>query len=65
MYRHSHSPRTTLLALVKSMCAQTVDMGLVSHAELDELDAARSHLDEPHTNVLTGYLFLAWGGKPT
>ena len=31
----------------------------------DELDAAaRAHLDDPHTVVMSGLLFLTWGRKP-
>jgi hypothetical protein len=40
-------------------------MGLASAAELDELDAvARAHLQDPHTVVISGLLFLTWGRKP-
>lgn len=27
--------------------------------------AARAHLDDPATAVISGFLFLAWGRKPT
>jgi hypothetical protein len=40
-------------------------MGLANEAELDELDAAaRAHLNDPSTVVISGLLFLAWGRKP-
>jgi hypothetical protein len=40
-------------------------MGLATGAELDELDAAaRAHLDDPRTIVVSGLLFLTWGRKP-
>ena len=40
-------------------------MGLATAAELDELDAAaRAHLDDPDTVVMSGLLFLTWGRKP-
>jgi hypothetical protein len=40
-------------------------MGLASVAELDELDAAaRAHLEDPRTVVISGLLFLTWGRKP-
>jgi pimeloyl-ACP methyl ester carboxylesterase len=36
-----------------------------SAAELDELDAAaRAHLENPHTVVISGLLYLTWGRKP-
>jgi hypothetical protein len=35
-----------------------------NEAELDELDAAaRAHLNDPSTVVISGLLFLAWGRK--
>jgi hypothetical protein len=40
-------------------------MGLASRRELDELDAAvRPHLEDPHTVIMSGLLFLVWGRKP-
>ena len=40
-------------------------MGLASAADLDELDAAaRAHLTDPRTVVMSGLLFLTWGRKP-
>jgi hypothetical protein len=65
-----HSPatssrRTIRLDLVRAMRPQVLEMGLASAAELDELDtAARAHLDDPHTVVIHGLLFLTWGRKP-
>jgi hypothetical protein len=42
-----------------------LEMGLASAAELDELDtAARAHLEDPRTVVISGLLFLTWGRKP-
>jgi ubiquinone/menaquinone biosynthesis C-methylase UbiE len=65
MYPLGNSRRTIRLDLVRSMRAQVVEMGLSSVAELDELDAAaRVHLDDPHTVVMSGLLFLTWGRKP-
>ena len=65
MYPPGHSRRTIRLDLVRSMRQQVVEMGLASAAELDELDAAaRPHLNDPHTVVLSGLLFLTWGRKP-
>ena len=47
------------------MRPQVLEMGLASAAELDELDtAARAHLQDPHTIVISGLLFLTWGRKP-
>lgn len=60
-----HSRRTIRADLVRAMRPQIVDMGLADEAELDELDAAaRTHLDDPHTVVMPGLMFLAWGRKP-
>jgi ubiquinone/menaquinone biosynthesis C-methylase UbiE len=65
MYPPGNSLRTILLDLVRSMRPQALEMGLASTAELDELDmAARAHLDDPHTVVISGLLFLTWGRKP-
>jgi hypothetical protein len=47
------------------MRPQVVQMGLASEAELEELDAAaRPHLEDPQTVVMSGLLFLTWGRKP-
>ena len=65
MYPPGNSRRTIRLDLVRSMRPQILDMGLASAAELDELDtAARAHLDDPHTLVNYGMLFLTWGRNP-
>jgi SAM-dependent methyltransferase len=65
MYPVAHSRRTIRLDLVRSMRPQVVEMGLASAAELDELDsAARVHLTDPCTVVMSGLLFLTWGRKP-
>jgi ubiquinone/menaquinone biosynthesis C-methylase UbiE len=65
MYPAGNSRRTIRLDLVRSMRPQVLEMGLASTAELDELDtAARAHLDDPHTVVISGLLFLTWGRKP-
>jgi SAM-dependent methyltransferase len=65
MYPPGNSRRTIRLDLVRSMRPQVLEMGLASAAELDELDtAARAHLDDPHTVVIYGLLFLTWGRKP-
>jgi SAM-dependent methyltransferase len=65
MYPLGHSRRTICLDLVRSVRPQVVEMGLASVAELNELDAAgRVHLDDPHTIMIFGLLFLTWGRKP-
>jgi len=65
MYPPGHSRRTNRLDLVRSMRSQVLEMGLASTAELDELDtSARAHLQDPHTVVISGLLFLTWGRKP-
>jgi ubiquinone/menaquinone biosynthesis C-methylase UbiE len=65
MYPHGNSRRTIRPDLVRSMRPQVLEMSLASPVELDELDAAvRAHLDDPHTIVMSGLLFLTWGRKP-
>jgi hypothetical protein len=39
-----------------------VRMGPASEAELDA--QARAHLEDPHTVIMSGLLFLVWGRKP-
>jgi ubiquinone/menaquinone biosynthesis C-methylase UbiE len=65
LYRPGNSRRTIRADLVRAMRPQVLDMGLAGAAELDELDtAARAHLCDPHTVVISGLLFLTWGRKP-
>jgi SAM-dependent methyltransferase len=65
MYPVGNSRRTIRLDLVCSMRSQVLQMGLASAAELDELDAAaRAHLADPHTVVLSGLLFQTSARKP-
>jgi ubiquinone/menaquinone biosynthesis C-methylase UbiE len=65
VYPPGVSRRTNRLDLVRAMWPQIVQMGLASHAELEELDAiVRPHLEDPRTVVMTGLLFLVWGRKP-
>jgi len=65
MYPPGNSRRTIRLDLVRSMRPQVLEMGLASAADLDELDAAaRLHLTDPRTVVMSGLLFLTWGRKP-
>lgn len=65
MYPAGNSRRTIRLDLVRSMRLQILEMGLADDGELDELDsAARTHLADPRTIVMSGLLFLVWGRKP-
>lgn len=65
MYPHANSRRTIRLDLVRAMRPQVLEMGLATAAELDELDAAaRPHLVDPDTVMMSGLLFLTWGRKP-
>jgi ubiquinone/menaquinone biosynthesis C-methylase UbiE len=65
IYPLGHSRRTLRLELVRSVRPKAVEMGLATGEELDELDrAARSHLDNPRTFVMFGFLMLTWGRKP-
>jgi ubiquinone/menaquinone biosynthesis C-methylase UbiE len=65
MYPPGNSRRTIRADLVRAMQPQVLEMGLASAAELDELDtAARAHLQDPHTLVISGLLFLTWARKP-
>ena len=64
-YPPGNSRRTIRADLVRAMRPQVLQMGLVSAADLDELDAAaRAHLTDPHTVVMSGLLFLTWARKP-
>jgi hypothetical protein len=65
MYPLGNSRRTIRLDLVRSIQSHVLETGMASAAELDELDAAaRAHLEDPHTVVISGLLFLTWGCKP-
>ena len=65
MYPPGNSRRVIRADLVRAMRPQVLDMGLASATELDELDsAARAHLQDPHTIVISGLLYLTWGRKP-
>jgi SAM-dependent methyltransferase len=65
MYPPGNTRRTTRLDLVRAMRPHVLEMGLAGAAELDELDtAARAHITDPDTVVMTGLLFLTWGRKP-
>jgi SAM-dependent methyltransferase len=64
IYPPGHSRRTIRLDLVRSMRSKILERGLASAQELDELDrAAREHLADPDTLVVSHLLFLAWGRK--
>jgi ubiquinone/menaquinone biosynthesis C-methylase UbiE len=66
MYPPGNSRRTVRLDLVRAMRPQIVRLGLADEKELDALDAAaRPHLEDPRTVVMSGLLFLVWGRKPT
>jgi len=65
LYPPGNSRRTIRADLVRSMRPQALEMGVASMAELDELDAAaRAHLADPRTVVISGLLFLTWGRTP-
>lgn len=65
VYPLGHSRRTIRVDLVRRMRAKIVARGIAGERELDDLDrAARAHLDDPHTVVIPGVSFLAWGRKP-
>ena len=60
-----HSRRTIRLELIRSMRPKIIGFGLSNDRELDELDqAAREHLSDPRTLVMSYLYFLAWGRKP-
>jgi ubiquinone/menaquinone biosynthesis C-methylase UbiE len=60
-----HTRRTIRADLVQAMRPRVVEMGLASEEELDELDAAaREHLTNPDTVIMSTLMFLAWGRKP-
>jgi SAM-dependent methyltransferase len=65
MYPAGHSRRTMRLDLARSIRSHVLEMNLASPAEFDELDAAaRAHLEDPDTVVISGLLFLTWGRRP-
>jgi ubiquinone/menaquinone biosynthesis C-methylase UbiE len=65
MYPPGNSRRTVRLDLVRSMRPEIVQLGLAGEKELAELDAAaRAHLEDPRTVIMSGLLFLVWGRKP-
>jgi ubiquinone/menaquinone biosynthesis C-methylase UbiE len=60
-----HSRRTIRLELIRSMRTKIMGFGLADQRELDELDrAAREHLSDPRTLLMSYLYFLAWGRKP-
>jgi len=60
-----HSRRTIRLELIRSMRPKIIGFGLAGERELDELDrAAREHLSDPRTLLMSYLYFLAWGRKP-
>jgi SAM-dependent methyltransferase len=64
MYPPGNSRRTVRLDLVRAMRPKVVQLGLADEKELDALDAAaRPHLEDPRTVVMSGLLFLVWGAK--
>jgi ubiquinone/menaquinone biosynthesis C-methylase UbiE len=64
MYPPGNSRRTLRLDLVRALRPQIIEMGLANAQELDKLDAeARLHVEDPHTIVMSGLLFLVWGRK--
>jgi SAM-dependent methyltransferase len=65
MYPAGNSRRAMRLDLVRSIRSHVLEMNLASPAEFDELDAAaRAHLEDPDTVVISGLLFLTWGRRP-
>ena len=65
MYPPGNSRRVIRADLVGAMRPQVLDMGLATATELDKLDsAARAPIQDPHTIVISGLLYLIWGRKP-
>ena len=66
MYPPGNCRRTIRLDLVRSMRPQIMQLGLADEKELDALDAAaRAHIEDPRTVVMSGLLFLVCGRKPS
>jgi hypothetical protein len=66
MYPPGNSRRTIRLDLVRSMRPQIMQLGLADEKELEALDAAaRAHIEDPRTVVMSGLLFLVCGRKPS
>jgi ubiquinone/menaquinone biosynthesis C-methylase UbiE len=64
-YPPGSTRRTIRLDLVRSMRPKIVELGLASEEELDALDAAaRAHIGDPRTVVMSALTFLIWGRKP-
>lgn len=64
IYPPGHTRRTILVDLVRSVRPIILKQGLVTEAELDELDGAvRAHLDNPDVLVMPGLSFQAWSRK--
>ena len=65
MYPPGNSRRSIRLDLVRSMRPQIMQLGLADEKELDALDAAaRAHIEDPRTVVMSGLPFLVCGRKP-
>ena len=59
-------PGQVAIDLVRSMRPQIMQLGLADEKELDTLDAAaRAHIEDPRTVVMSGLLFLVCGRKPS
>jgi hypothetical protein len=64
-YPASHSRRTLLPDLVRSLRPTILDLGLASEQELDQLDQeARQHLADSCTLMMPHLLVVTWGRKP-
>jgi SAM-dependent methyltransferase len=65
VYPAGHQRRMIRPDLVRSMRTRVLELGLCGEAELDELDAAaRAHLSDPRTLIMSGLLFLTWAREP-
>ena len=65
-YPPGNTRRTITLDLVRSMRPHILELDLATKTQLDEWDAAaREHLQDPRTVVVSGLFFLSWGRTPT
>jgi len=65
VYPLGHSRRAIRMDLMRAMRPHVLELGLASEAELDELDAAaRAHLDDPDTVVMS-FMFFQVSARKT
>jgi len=65
LYEPGHGRRFILSDFVENLSDRLLAQRLIARDELDELQtAARRHLEDPATLVVSHLFIQAWGGKP-